>query len=100
MGPLEYKVIQSIRHMGPSAPSVVAKWIGEHDVTTHAFGALYTTLGRLVAKGYLSVDRPRGTTARGWPRDMDIYSVTSEGVLAAQAFQTSIVNFMLPEGGE
>jgi len=100
MGPLEYKTVQAMRDMGPSTPSVVAAWMGARDTTTHAFGAVFTTLKRLVGKGYLSVERRSGTTTRGGVRDMDVYSATEEGVLAASAFQKSIENFMLPEGGE
>ncbi len=99
-GPLEYKVVQSIRHMGPSSPAAVAAWIQTRDGASHAFDALYTTLVRLVGKGYLSVERCRGSDARGALRDMDVYSTTREGVHAARAFEKSVLNFMLPEGGE
>lgn len=99
-GPLEYKVVQSIRDMGPSNPAAVAAWIGARDTTPHAFGALYTTLVRLVGKGHLAVERRRGTDARGGARDMDVYSTTEQGLEAARLFEKSIVSFMLPEGGE
>lgn len=99
-GPLEYKVLQSIRHMGPSNPAAIVAWINARDRTPHAFGALYTTLMRLVGKGYLAVERRSGNDARGGVRQMDVYSTTQDGVQAALAFEKSIVNFMLPEGGE
>lgn len=99
-GPLEYKVVQAVRDMGPSTPSSIAAWIDGRDAAPHAFGAVFTTLKRLVGKGYLSVERLSGTTSRGGRRDMDVYTVTPEGVLAAMSFQQSIQNFMLPERGE
>lgn len=99
-GPLEYKVVQSVRDMGPSTPAAIMTWITARDTAAHHFGAVFTTLKRLVGKGYLSVERRSGTTSRGGRRDMDVYATTPDGVQAALAFQKSVQNFMLPERGE
>lgn len=99
-GPLEYKVVQSLRDMGPSTPASVMTWITARDTAPHHFGAVFTTLKRLVGKGFLSVERRSGTTSRGGRRDMDVYTVTPVGVQAALGFQRSVQNFMLPDRGE
>lgn len=100
MGPVEYKVVQGVRDMGPSTPSAIATWIAARDVVAHGFGSLFTTMKRLAEKGHLSVRRLPGRTARGGMRDMDVYTVTPQGETAARTFQQSIQNFMLPESGE
>ena len=77
IGKTEEVILLTLMRLGPASPVMVSESINRHHSV--ALGAVYTTLVRMVDKGWVSQRRVlEGERTKGGPRSF--FSVTEEGV--------------------
>jgi PadR family transcriptional regulator, regulatory protein PadR len=91
LGEFEYLLITAAANLGENAYGVVIREsIMQATGRSCSIGALYTTLDRLEAKGFVRTWMAEGTPQRGG-RSRRMVRVTSAGKVAAKSFYTAII---------
>lgn len=82
IAPLQELVLRSVRQLGPDCrANEVQETLTKLLSKEQAFGAIFTTLDRLTAKGFVRWEKGGPDNRRGW-RAPRLYTITGDGIAA------------------